>query len=387
MWIARYDGTVHAWDEARALSVDDSENVYVTGISAGADEIPDYATVKYDRDGNQVWVARYDGPAGNKDTVYCLAIDGSGNVYVTGASWSEIGNDFATVKYDSDGNQLWVARHDGPASGVDGATSIVVDGDEGIYVTGASRNGGHDDYATIKYDRGGSQLWVARYDGLDNSADYPCRLVADDAGSAYVTGWSQGGGHDDCATVKYDGQGNQLWVARYNGPGNGDDAAQAIAVDKAGSIYVTRKSWNGSDYDYTTVKYSSEAWVPFTPTASRVELVRRDSATVEASITYASAGYRVEDWGTVVQDGSVLKTDSIISRWTGPSAMVVTQASQQYGLGSLSLGSYTFEFWANGILVRSLAFTVSSRASTPTSKPAFRTLFKPVRPNMGIRRN
>jgi len=66
----------------------------------------------------EAWVARYNGPASTPDAAHALALDTSGNVYVTGESTGlGTGLDFATLKYDSGGNPLWVARYDGPASG------------------------------------------------------------------------------------------------------------------------------------------------------------------------------------------------------------------------------------------------------------------------------
>jgi len=89
-------------DWARALAVDDSGNVYVTGHSEVTGVNHDYVTVKYDSDGNEEWVARYNGPAENRqDEAYALAVDSSGNVYVTGeSSGSGTGySDYATIKY------------------------------------------------------------------------------------------------------------------------------------------------------------------------------------------------------------------------------------------------------------------------------------------------
>src|SRR5207245_295507 len=102
------------------------------------------------------------------------------------------------------------------------------------------------------------QEWVARYNGPGNYEDKATAIALDAAGNVYVTGGSWGSGTDfDYATIKYDSNGNQLWVARYNS-GNGGDSATAIAVDGAGNVYVTGWSSGGSTLiDYATIKYDS----------------------------------------------------------------------------------------------------------------------------------
>ncbi len=255
-WVAIYDGPGNNNDGATSLAVGGG-NVYVTGSSYDSVTDEDYATVKYDNSGNQVWVARYNGLGNFSDAATCLAVDG-GNVYVTGWSWgSGTGRDYATVKYDAFGNQMWVARYNGPGNGWDEASSLALDGGGNVYVTGWSEGSGtYDDYATVKYDASGNQIWVAHYDGPLNGEDHANSMAVDGGGNVYVTGGSYSNVSQDYATVKYDVLGNQLWVARYNGPANFDDEAQSLAVDDGGNVYVTGKSTGWGTYDdYATIKY------------------------------------------------------------------------------------------------------------------------------------
>src|SRR5215831_1316707 len=266
LWVARYNGAPGDFDFGFAIAVDDSGNVYVTGASVGSGTLEDYATVKYDSSGNQQWVARYNGPGNGEDEAVGIAVDTSGNVYVTGFSaGSGTGDDYATIKYDSSGQQQWVARYNGPGNGGDDAAAIAIDASGNVYVTGTSGGSGTGpDCATIKYDTSGQEQWVARYNGPGNEDDYGTAIAVDASGNVYVTGYGVGAGTGyDYATIKYDTSGNQLWVARYNGPANVLDIASAIALDASGNVYVT--GWSvGSGYDYATVKYDSsgqEQWV------------------------------------------------------------------------------------------------------------------------------
>src|SRR5712664_3704090 len=266
-WVARYNGQ----GGANSIAVDSNTgNVYVTGFSWGGETLQDYATVAYDAAGTELWVARYNGPANGYDVPSAIAVDSNtGNVYVTGRSDGiGTGYDYATVAYDSRGAELWVARYNGPANSGDSATAIAVDDTGNIYVTGGSVGiGTFNDYATVAYDATGAQLWVARYNGPANFDDVARAIAVNSGtGNVYVTGESRGiGTFDDYATVAYDSNGTELWVARYNGPGNDKDSASAIAVDSTGSVYVTGESEGlGTLIDYATVAYDSngtELWV------------------------------------------------------------------------------------------------------------------------------
>jgi len=185
-------------------------------------------------------------------------VDGSGNVYVTGGTGQDNFWDYGTIKYSTNGKQLWVNTYSGPGNSNDEAAAIAVDGSGNVYVTGKSAVSGLlDDYATIKYSASGQRLWVKRYNGPANGDDEAKALALDGSGNVYITGYS--GSQDagtDFATIMYNPAGKQLWVIRYNGPGNLDDRAKAIAIDKSGNIYVAGESTgSGTGYDFATIKY------------------------------------------------------------------------------------------------------------------------------------
>ena len=97
----------------------------MTGFSVGLNGSYDYATTKYNASGQEQWVGRYDGPANGIDFATAIAVDGSGDTYVTGSSeGSGTSDDYATIKYDSAGQEQWVARYDGPANNLDVAYAI-----------------------------------------------------------------------------------------------------------------------------------------------------------------------------------------------------------------------------------------------------------------------
>jgi hypothetical protein len=104
-WAKIYKGGTYPYNEAKAIAVDGQGNVYVTGFSWGDETGWDYATVKYGPDGQRLWVRRYHETADYAQAEpSAIVVDALGNIYVTGSAylWTEgVGGnyDFLTIKY------------------------------------------------------------------------------------------------------------------------------------------------------------------------------------------------------------------------------------------------------------------------------------------------
>ena len=148
------------YDAPYGIALDSSGNVYVTGTSTGDGTGFDYTTIKFNNGGQQQWVKSYDGTGNSYDAAVALAVDASGNVCVTGISTAQNGlGDCVTIKYDTDGNQQWAKTYDGVANGNDFGNSVAVDTSGNVYVTGSSAGAETgQDYLTIKYDSSTQQL-------------------------------------------------------------------------------------------------------------------------------------------------------------------------------------------------------------------------------------
>lgn len=260
-WLSGYIAAGDMSSRPTSIKTDGTGNLFITGSSNHLGSGDNYATVKYNSSGVLQWAVQYFGASTFQDNANSMAIDNSGNIYVTGASWGVSSNlDYATIKYNANGAQQWVKRYNGSGNSTDIAKSIAVDTLGNVFVTGFSLGAGTSyDYATIKYNSSGDSLWVKRYDygPGGNRDDRAFALALDRAGNAYVTGWSSSSSFNDYATIKYSSTGNQVWLQRYNGVGNNDDNAIAIASDNSGNVIITGSSWSDSNYtDYATIKYS-----------------------------------------------------------------------------------------------------------------------------------
>ena len=302
-------------DAGYTLAMDGGGNVYVSGYGYGLWNGPDGQSplhaysgnadifvLKLDSTGSYQWHTFYG--AIDSDEGYALAMDGGGNVYVTGGSienWNGPGGenplhaysgsyDVFVLKLDSSGSYQWHTFYG--ASSTEMGGGIVTDGRGGIYVTGfssATWNGpgeqsplhahsspGYYDIFVLKLDSIGAYQWHTFYGSSDN--DYGLGIGTDGRGNVYVSGYGYGmwngpdgqsplhaySGNADIFVLKLDSSGAYRWHTLYGS--SSPDLSFGIASGGAGNVYVTGFSsatWNGPSGESPLHAHSSPGYYDF----------------------------------------------------------------------------------------------------------------------------
>jgi hypothetical protein len=276
-----------------------SETIYFGAYTLTAPGTQAMFLVKYDAGGNVIWAKSAGGPTYAR--AVSLALDPGGNIYIAGVFgppylnlgtdtlWNG-GSDVFVVKYDAGGNVLW-ARCGGGYPQVE-TRSIAVDSSGNSYVTGSFTgdtltfgsyvlsNAGGSDVFLVKYDAGGNVMWAKSEGGSAN--DEGNSVMTDNAGNPCVSGYFMSNpfivgsdtlknvvpGNMATLLVKYDADGNVIWV---KSSGKTDlQRGLAVAGDTAGNVYMagvfgspsitfgsTTLTNTSNDYDIFLVKYDA----------------------------------------------------------------------------------------------------------------------------------
>lgn len=244
LWVKRYNGINDGFDFPRDLVIDKHSNVYITAITRGSNS-DDYLTMKYDSSGNLIWTAVY--PDG--DVPNAMAIDSSGNVYITGES-SSFYTTYMTIKYNNSGELQWARTHGSPRDAE--GTSIAADREGNIYVTGfITLSNGGSNYSTLKYDSLGNLLWMENFDRFFSMNPYS--IIVDSMSNCFIIGSS--------AIIKYNSFGSILWADTSNSI----YAGVYSVLDNFGSLYITKiTNINATSNYFTIQKYGTNGniiWV------------------------------------------------------------------------------------------------------------------------------
>jgi hypothetical protein len=201
-----------------------------------------------------------------------------GFVYVTGDCVDFQGGStphFAimTIKYNADLTLAWrrpVIFHSSNDQNQVAVNGMDVDNSGNVYITGVIYSGSNNDYLTLGYSSTGSLLtgWPQTYNGPGNGEDRANAIGLDNSGNVYVTGGStstaNGINYLDIATIKYNSSGNRQWVQRFyydkgEGGVRGDAEAFSLAIDD-----YSGHSHNGvyvAGWVYRDTTHKKDAWL------------------------------------------------------------------------------------------------------------------------------
>ncbi len=294
LWDQAWGGTGHT--QGYGVVVDSEGSAYITGNFYGTTNFdpddpggPNQITstpggtwdvwlVKFDTDGDFVWVKTFGGMY--SDSGQDLAIDSSDNVYLSGfysltVNFDPDGSDNRTSlgdfdcfvsKFDSSGDYKWVGTWGGTSE--DRCWGVATDGSN-VYATGFFNGSvdfdpsggnlvnstGAGDIFLIAYDSTGAYQWAYGWGGYSN--DEGNDVAADSSGNAYVTGFFRGSGVDfdptggsdpknangaeDSFVSKYSSTGGYEWSETWGGVVT--DNGEGIEIDSQGNIYTTGYFW------------------------------------------------------------------------------------------------------------------------------------------------
>ncbi|RPI14937.1 MAG: T9SS C-terminal target domain-containing protein [Ignavibacteriae bacterium] len=252
-WVARYIGPNNSNDEPGNIGIDKFNNIIITGRSRNENNHSCFCTIKYNTQGVQQWIQKYSDTY-NIQGAHSLAIDTSGNIYVTGNSEHGV----PIIKYNNNGVQQWkiICKLDtlNNISANNGFKILLDRENNPVVIVNYHTNYSGDDYVIIKYSQNGDSLWVRKYNGPENQHDLPQDMTVDKYGNIYAIGSS----YKYNFIIKYKPNGDTAWSRRYLPVNAQYGYPQSIALDSKGNVCVTGYTYFGAVGSfYLTVKYDS----------------------------------------------------------------------------------------------------------------------------------
>lgn len=295
-WYAQYDNLFNE-DIPTHAAIDSAGNLIVAGSTYFTANENDIQIIKLDSEGNLLWEYDYNGDGDHYDVVYRLKIDADDNVIVTGESWGlNFSIQWATIKLDRDGNQLWVRRYagDNPQAsqypqGLDVSSSGAVG------VTGWARDASflNTFFTAVLYDADGTLLFDIP-DPEGRGFQGTGKAVAfDPMGNLIATGNIDDDDEfgNEMLTTKIAPDGAVLWAVRHDvseDPFFNLTTGSSVITDNAGDIYVGYKGVGSADGDARVIKYDADGamlWdIPIAPGGSDVQLAFRQDGSILASV-------------------------------------------------------------------------------------------------------
>jgi hypothetical protein len=275
------------------IATDNAGSVYITGYTVNGTALPgnnvysggtDIVVAKFASNGTREWVTLLGGSG--SEFGQGIATDSAGSVYIIGYTTNGTalpdnnvhsgGSDMVVAKFSNNGTRKWVQLLGG--AGDDYGQGIAIDSNDSIYITGyttnstalpgsSSTHSGGFDIVVVKFASNGTREWVQLLGGSGD--DYGQSIATDSTGSVYITGYTTNGtalpgsnahsGFIDMVVAKFSSNGTLEWVKPLGG--SGDNFGLGIATDRAGSVYITGYTTNGTALSSSTSYSGSDEMV------------------------------------------------------------------------------------------------------------------------------
>ncbi|MBK6771599.1 MAG: T9SS type A sorting domain-containing protein [Ignavibacteria bacterium] len=260
-WVATYPGTGSGYNFPEKSAIDKDGNFIVAGNSDSTHGY-DYIVLKYNPSGNLIWKQRYNGTGNSYDYLIGMVLDDSGNVYVTGESDDGAalgGINWVTIKYNTNGQMKWKRSLNWIGNKTDEPFGMSIDKERNIYVVGFGITSSvYRQMVTIKYSSNGDSLWTKVYRTSLTTHDWGYSVVSDDSMNVYSSGYGTLPTGNEIVNIKYDQNGVEKWIEKY--PTYYGDWLRPTysAIDKENNLVVVGYSYISNNYDFVTLKYSTE---------------------------------------------------------------------------------------------------------------------------------
>ncbi|MCI0537916.1 MAG: immunoglobulin domain-containing protein [Verrucomicrobiales bacterium] len=251
LWVTNWPGTL--------IAITPTDEIIAAGYTDGGDGYSMAQITKFNSAGTGLWRSDQKGPRPGNDFTSGLALGHDQSVYLSATSGPYERADIVTYKFDANGALLWKARYDRPDHRNDASAGIALDSFGNAVVAGATGAAGFTDIIVLKYDSQGNQLWMASFDGAAHGVDASVSVAVDAQNSVYVLGTSAGAsGQPEMVTLKYDSGGRLLWHSIYRGQEKEFVGPVGIRLSPDGNAYVTAWTQGTADSGYLAVKYRGE---------------------------------------------------------------------------------------------------------------------------------
>jgi hypothetical protein len=207
-----------------------------------------------------LWEQEFDGSLSGKDQASSLTMDGQNNIFITGTSFHLTNKGtLTTIKYDPAGNPLWTDHYYATQTGINRGRKINIDEQGTVYATGTiAMNLG--DLAIVKYGPNG-RIWGKNYEPyyMTSYEDEGVDIGFDSVGNIYTISrvMSIGGNLEDLYMLKCDSSGTKIWDDNYSAS-SVEDLPVALGVSRSGNAYPVLQAygvWGSSTYDISTIQY------------------------------------------------------------------------------------------------------------------------------------